>query len=237
MIVLQTRYLNKKKKNKKICKKNFLSINQKNYSCLTKQECNVKNQKTQKFLINDIPQILNKKNIKKFLVKQKKNIVNKKKKINYLILDNKNKYMIQIKKLTQSIPQPLKMVEKKIIYLMKINQSKIISLKKLKKIKPKIQKKSSNMLNQKNIRFKQKKYILHQNKNFYLKRYTVKKIIKIKPIYMRITNYKNKWIILKIYKKFYTQLSNKKKYILYTTCTLYLKKIFLKLKLENENFF
>ncbi|CAL4323235.1 hypothetical protein [Buchnera aphidicola] len=199
--------LNEKKINQKnvITKNEFFSINQTNYFHLIKKKFYLKPQQTKWFSIKKIPQILNNKNIRKFLEKKKSIITQKT--VNYIFLNKKKKYIIQINGFKKSINKSLRI--KKIINFVTKNELKRNQLNKFNQVQKNKKKNLLNNCKKKKLYFIQKKK--YKQKKIFQSHILKKISIKITPIYIATTNYKDKWMILKLCKKLYKKNLMKKK--------------------------
>lgn len=235
---IKEKLINKiKKKNyqKLIQKINLLSINNIQYFDLLKKIINKKSIKTGWITNKTIPKEINLKKIKYFL-KNYKNYINEKKikNINYRFCNSNQNIFIQIINFKKNTIKPISKVEKKIIKLIQTKKSKIQIFNQIKKIETDLNQKSYKNIYQKNIFFNKKKYFI-TNKNKYsqmlMKKFNTDYIYH-QPIYITLTNHKNKWVILKLYKKYYIKLTPHEINKIYKKYKTKNHKILIKLTLE-----
>ncbi|MCW5197520.1 SurA N-terminal domain-containing protein [Buchnera aphidicola] len=226
-----------KKKYKELIKKiNLISINQTQYFNLLEKTVNQKPIKTNWFTINSIPKEINFKIIKNFFKNKQKILKEKQNRIlNYRFFDEKKNIFIQIINYKNNTIKPLSKIKKKIIKLIKIKKSKITTFKKIEKIEKNLNQKQNNQIYEKNIIFDKKKYLIkYKNKSslFLIKKFNKNYVYK-KPVYIKITNYKNKWIMLKLYKKYFIKLKPNEKNKIYIKSKIQNQKLLIKLILES----
>ncbi|CAL4323359.1 Periplasmic chaperone PpiD [Buchnera aphidicola (Periphyllus testudinaceus)] len=239
-------FINKCNKNKKQNIRNYniekkiqyLSINQKNYLNLIEKLTKIQKKDTKWFSINSIPKEINLENIKNFLKIQKYYKINKiNNLINYHFKNSKKNLYIQIIGFKQKKIQPFSKIKNKIEYILKKNKAK----KKVEKILKKIEKELKNNLfytfNNEKLSFQKQTYNTKFNKNnisIFVKKIN-EKFNKKKPIYVKMTDYKNTWLIIKLYKKIYTNLNKDKKNQLYNKVNLLNQKLLINLILRQLN--
>jgi peptidyl-prolyl cis-trans isomerase D len=219
-----------------ITKINLISINNNKYFHLLENIIHKKPKKTNWFTIDSIPKDIKCHNIKNFFKHQKNLIIhNKKKFINYRFFNKDKNIFIKIIDLHKNTIKPLLEVKNKISNLIKLNKSKIQAFKKIKEITENLNQKSCNNLIQKNILFNKKKYFI-QNKNKYslilINKFN-KNFVQKKPLYINLTNYKNKWIILKFYKKYFIKINHNETNKNYLRYKIKNQKLLIKLILES----
>ncbi|NIH41171.1 MAG: hypothetical protein G8D27_01310 [Buchnera aphidicola (Periphyllus aceris)] len=237
---LSKKYYNDKKKYFKILniqkQINNLSINKKNYFNLIEKISKIKSNQTKWFTIKKIPKQINFKKIINFLKMQKYYKIDKKKNyINYHLQDKNKNFYIQIIGFKKEKNKSFKNSKKQIKHLLKINKAKIKAYKKLKKIERELNKQSFKTFNNEKLKFKKKIYNTKKKKKKFLKDINPfnKKFNNKKPIYVKITDYKKKWIILKLFKKKYIKMNKNKKNNLDIRSKLLNQKLLMNLILKN----
>ncbi|WP_343183456.1 SurA N-terminal domain-containing protein [Buchnera aphidicola] len=229
-------FMNDNKKNIEIKNKiNSLSINKKNFFNLIEKITNIKRKETQWFSIDSIPQEINNKEIKEFLTNQKYyKIYLNKNYINYNISNEQNNFYIKIIGIQKKKIKSLKEIHNIIEYILKKNKAKKEALNKINTIEKELQKNSFKSFNKEKLKFKNI-YNTKKDKNNisqFVKTIN-KKFNKKNPVYVKMTDYKNTWIIIKIYKKIYTKINKKTKNKLYMKLNLLNKKLLIHLILKS----